>query len=675
MGRFYITTPIYYVNDYPHIGHAYCTICADFLARYHRLKGDATYFLTGTDEHGQKVQKSAAAEGITPKELADRVVQRYYPLWKSLLITNDDFIRTTDERHKRGVLAVLARLQAAGDIYKASYSGPYCVSCEAFFPENQVVDGKCPDFGHPMTTLGEESYFFRLSKYQEPLLKLYTERPDFVLPESRMNEVRTFVAGGLKDLSISRTSITWGIPYPGDERHVLYVWLDALSNYISALGFGSEETVKYETYWPAQVHLIGKDILRFHAVYWPAFLMSAGLPLPEHVFGHGWWMKDANKMSKSLGNVVDPRPYLDEFGPDAVRYFLLREKPIGTDGSFSDEAFLDRLNADLANDLGNLASRLTNLLEKQADGKVGRGDGTLRARAGAMLDAYHAAMEAFAPREALEAVWSLLSDLNKFLVEREPWKKTGTQDALDALSEAARALRLCALCVEPATPLAGPAIARALGFESTDFINFRWEDKQHQPARKLTGLFPRVDKAEYFAHLPAGRAGEPESRGAGGKDGAGEPESRRAGAKKEKGKKMEEEKKQPESHAVTNQATPASTQAATSEPMLEKVSIDHFRQVQMRAGRIVEAERVPKSNKLIRMVVDFGGETRQIVGGIGKKYEPEFLVGKTCPFVFNLQPAKLMGVESNGMIMAGNLNGEPVLLQFLEDVPPGSPIT
>ena len=664
MGRFYITTPIYYVNDYPHIGHAYCTICADFLARYHRLKGDATYFLTRTDEHGQKVQKSAAAEGIAPKDLADRVVQRYYPLWKSLLITNDDFIRTTDERHKRGVLAVLARLQAAGDVYKASYSGPYCVSCEAFFPENQVVDGKCPDFGHPMTTLEEESYFFRLSKYQAPLLKLYAERPDFVLPESRMNEVKAFVAGGLKDLSISRTSITWGIPYPGDERHVLYVWLDALSNYISALGFGSDETVKYETFWPAQVHLIGKDILRFHAVYWPAFLMSAGLPLPEHVFGHGWWMKDANKMSKSLGNVVDPRPYLDEFGPDAVRYFLLREKPIGTDGSFSDEAFLDRLNADLANDLGNLASRLTNLLEKQADGKVGAGDGSLKARAGAMLDAYQAAMEAFAPREALEAVWALLSDLNKFLVEREPWKKTGTQDALDALSEAARALRLCALCVEPAMPLAGPAIAKALGFDPTDFINLRWEDKQHKPARKLTGLFPRVDKAEYFGR---DRANEGRERV--------HERTRQRGNEAGKEGKMEEERKQSDIPAVAPQVPPAQAPLPPAEPALEKVSIDHFRQVQMRAGTIVEAERVPKSNKLIRMVVDFGGETRQIVGGIGKKYEPEFLVGKTCPFVFNLQPAKLMGVESNGMIMAGNLNGEPVLLQFLEDVPPGSPIT
>jgi methionyl-tRNA synthetase len=646
MGRFYITTPIYYVNDYPHIGHAYCTICADFFARYHRLMGDDTYFLTGTDEHGQKVEKSAAAEGITPLALADRVVERYHDLWRKLSITHDDFIRTTEARHERGVLAILKRLQDAGDIYKASYRGPYCVSCEAFFPENQVVDGKCPDFGHPMTELEEESYFFRLSKYQKPLLDFYDSRPDFVLPQSRMNEVRSFVESGLKDLSVSRTSIKWGIPFPQDEKHVLYVWLDALSNYITALGFGSGDAGKYDAFWPADVHLIGKDILRFHAVYWPAFLMSAGLPLPKHVYGHGWWMKDSSKMSKSLGNVVDPRPYIDEFGPDAVRYFLLRDKPIGTDGSFSDEAFLDRLNADLANDLGNLASRLTNLIEKQASGKVGEGDGSLKKRSLAMLQEYEEAAKALSPRDALIAVWALLSDLNKFLVEREPWKKSGSEEAAETLSEAARSLRLCALCVEPAMPAASKAIAESLGFAATDFRNFRWEEAQQAPARKLTGLFPRVDKAEYFAKIKSEPPSHQDTKGA--------------------ERKMEEEKK-PEAAAV-----PAPAPVA-QEP--ERLSIDEFRRAELRAGKILEAERVPKSNKLVRLIVDFGDERRQIVAGIGKKYPPEFLAGKTCPFVVNLQPARLMGVESNGMIMAGNLDGEPVLLQFLEEVPPGSKIT
>ncbi|MEJ2421259.1 MAG: methionine--tRNA ligase [Acidobacteriota bacterium] len=644
MGRFYITTPIYYVNDYPHIGHAYCTICADAFARYHRLLGDDTYFLTGTDEHGQKVEKSAAAEGITPQALADRVVERYHLLWRQLDISHDDFIRTTQDRHVAGVLAILDRLVKTGDVYKDAYRGPYCVSCETFFPENQLVDGKCPDFGHPVTILEEESYFFRLSRYQEPLLKLYEEHPDFVLPESRMNEVRAFVESGLKDLSISRTSISWGIPFPEDEKHVLYVWLDALSNYVTALGYGTPNTERYERFWPADVHLIGKDILRFHAVYWPAFLMSAGLPLPRHVYGHGWWMKDASKMSKSLRNVVDPRPYIEEFGSGPVRYFLLREKPIGTDGSFSDEGFLDRLNADLANDLGNLASRLSNLLEKQAEGKVGAGDGSLKEAAEAAAERYHEAMRELSPRDALIALWAFISDLNKFLVTREPWTKPGAPEALDTLSEAARALRLVSLCLEPVMPESARKITGTLGFAPTDFTAFRWEDGQETPARKLTQLFPRVDKEKYFERL--------------------------ARQQKEKGI-MEDQKDAPSSPAPETREP----QRPSDEKEHSRISIDTFRQVQLRAGKILEAERVPKSNKLIRLVVDFGSETRQIVAGIGKKYEPETLVGRTAPFVTNLQPVKLMGVESNGMIMAGNLDGEPILLQFLEDVPPGSPIT
>lgn len=650
MPKFYITTPIYYVNDYPHIGHAYCTLCADFFARYKRSMGVETYFLTGTDEHGQKVEKSAAQEGIAPKALADRVVERYHELWRLLEISHDDFIRTTEERHQRGVLELLGRLQAAGDIYKASYRGPYCVSCEAFFPENQIVDGRCPDFGHPVTVLEEESYFFRLSKYQEPLLKLYAERPDFVLPPSRMNEVRTFVESGLKDLSISRTSITWGIPFPGDGKHVLYVWLDALSNYMTALGFGAPQRPLYDRFWPADLHLIGKDILRFHAVYWPAFLMSAGLPLPRHVFGHGWWMKDQNKMSKSLGNVVDPRPYLAEFGPDAVRYFLLRDKPIGTDGSFSDEAFLDRLNADLANDLGNLASRLTNLLERQAAGEAGPGDGSLEARTGQALEAYHRAVAEFSPRDALAALWALFSDLNKFLVEREPWKKAGSPEALDTLSEAARSLRMAAIALEPAMPRAARAIQEALGFGPATLAGARWEDRQERKAAKLAGLFPRVDKAQYFERLGKERAGAPK-----GDEG-----------------KMEEEKKATPC-PVPPPPSPEAAPQGTPEP--ERLSIDDFRRVKLKAGKILEAERVPKSSKLVRMVVDFGDERRQIVAGIGKRYAPEELVGRTCPFVTNLQPARLMGVESNGMILAGHRGADPVLLAFTEEVEPGSEIT
>jgi len=633
MSRYYITTPIYYVNDYPHIGHAYCTICADAFARYHRLAGDDTFFLTGTDEHGQKVQKSAGGLGIDPQALADRVVTRYHELWKTLDITHDDFIRTTEERHKAGAVALLKRLQDAGDIYKASYSGPYCVSCESFFPENQIVDGKCPDFGHKVEILEEESYFFRLSKYQQPLLDLYAKQPGFVMPESRMNEVRTFVEGGLKDLSISRTSISWGIPFPGDERHILYVWLDALSNYMTALGFGQENAGSYEKYWPADVHLIGKDILRFHAVYWPAFLLSAGLPLPKHVYGHGWWMKDASKMSKSLGNIVDPRPYVEEFGSDSVRYFLLREKPIGTDGSFSDDAFLDRINADLANDLGNLTSRLTNLLAKQSDGAVGSGDGSLRKDGEEAMAAYRKAMDDLSPRDALTALWTYVSHCNKFLVERQPWADPGSEASLSALSECARALRLIALCAGPALPRGAAAMTRALGFTETDFVRWNWEEAQKRPAERLTGLFPRVDKKKYFAALEKERAGK-----------AGQPETEaEADSKKESGPPT--------------------------------VEFDEFKRMDLRAAKILVAERVPKSKKLVRLEVDLGSEKRQLVAGIGAKYDPEFLLGRTIPIITNLKPVKLMGVESHGMILAGHSGDDPVLLSFIEDVEPGSPIS
>lgn len=625
MEKFYISTPIYYVNDNPHLGHAYCTILADFFARYHRLMGNETFFLTGTDEHGQKVQKTAEKEGISPKELADKVVVRYKELWKKLDISYNDFIRTTDERHTKGVLKILQKMIDADDIYKDSYEGPYCISCESFFLEKDIVEGKCPDFGHPVTILKEESYFFRLSKYEKPLLDFYSQNPDFVLPMSRLNEVRSFVESGLKDLSITRTSIHWGIRFPQDEKHILYVWLDALSNYITALGFGSENEDLYNKFWPCDIHLIGKDILRFHAVYWPAFLMSAGLPLPKHILGHGWWMKDQNKMSKSLGNIVDPNPLVDEFSSDVLRYFLLREKPIGTDGSFSDEGFIDRLNADLANDLGNLTSRLLALLDQQFEGKVFEGDGSIKEEAMKQLRDYHIAMESFSPKEALEVVWAFISSLNKFLVSREPWISPKTKKSQDTLSEVARALRLISLQIAPAMPHAAGTIVKSLGFSPCSFKDFNWDEKQTSRAYRISNLFPRVDKKEYFKDIQSKRE-----------------------------IKMEGEKENKESKTV---------------------SIDYFRTIELRAGKIIHAERVPKSNKLIKLIVDFGTENRQIVAGIGKKYSPEELVGKTCPFVYNLEPAKLMGVESNGMILAGNIDGEPVIMQFLEDVPPGSKIT
>ncbi|MCZ6670589.1 MAG: methionine--tRNA ligase, partial [Acidobacteria bacterium] len=368
---FYITTPIYYVNDRPHIGHTYTTVVADVVARYRRMLGQEVFFLTGTDEHGQKVERAAAEQNCSPIELADQVVERYKALWKRLSITNDDFIRTTEPRHRQAVEKLFGKIQERGDIYLGKYEGWYCTGCEAFILDSQVMDGRCPDQGHPVERTEEESYFFRLSRYQKPLLDYYRAHPEFVFPETRRNEVESFVAGGLRDLSISRTTFRWGIPFPDNRRHIFYVWFDALTNYLSAIDFAGEGK-KYQKFWPG-VHLVGKDILRFHAVYWPAFLLSAGLPLPDRVVGHGWWLRDERKMSKTRGNVIEPNGLIDDFGADTVRYFLLREMSFGLDANYSDEALIDRANGDLANDLGNLASRVLRLLERETGNRIPAG--------------------------------------------------------------------------------------------------------------------------------------------------------------------------------------------------------------------------------------------------------------------------------------------------------------
>jgi methionyl-tRNA synthetase len=632
---FYITTPIYYVNDMPHIGHIYTTVVADTVARYKRMRGLDVRFLTGTDEHGQKMDRTAKQQGLAPKDLADRVVRRYHELWRTLAITHDDFIRTTEARHHAGVHALIALMDKRGDIYKGSYEGWYCAGCEAFYPESQLVDGKCPDQGHPVELLKEESYFFRLSAYQEPLLRFYRENPECIRPISRYNEVVRFVEMGLKDLSISRASLKWGIPWPGDPEHVVYVWLDALANYVTALGFGSADQALYRRYWPASLHLVGKDILRFHCVYWPAFLMSAGLPLPRQVFGHGWWLRDERKMSKSLGNVVRPDYLIERFGADPLRYFLLREMTFGQDASFSDEGFLGRYNADLANGLGNASARVLAMARRYFDGKTppeACEDSTLRDAAETAVRRYLEAMDGYEFQRALDAVWELLTAVDGYVNETAPWaiakaEGVGSTRLRHVLYNCLEALRLAAVMVGPVMPATAARLLSQLGApaERVSDDALRWGGLGVNRTLGEEGvLFPRADVEAFFAEVKVGNDKPSDAAG----------------------------------------SSPAEG---------ELVDIETFALVKLTVGQVKVAERVPKSKKLIRMEVDLGeGALRQIVAGIGAQYEPEKLVGRRIVVVANLKPAVLMGVESRGMLLAASVDGVPFLLSVDGEVPPGT---
>jgi methionyl-tRNA synthetase len=639
MAKFYLTTAIHYVNDDPHIGHMYENIVADVIARHRRRMGDDVWFLTGTDEHGQKVERAAAKEGILPIELADRVVKKHHELWKKLDISNDDFIRTTEARHRIGVLELIRRIQERipDDIYLGEHAGWYCQSEETFIPENQVRDGVDQD-GHKVEWTTEKNLFFALSRYTERLLMHYREHPEFIYPQARMNEVVAFVEQGLKDLSISRTSITWGIPFPGYPDHVIYVWMDALTNYASAVGFGSgdaKDGEKFEHYWPADVHLIGKDIVRFHAVYWPAFLMAAGVELPKRVVGHGWWLRDNVKISKSLGNVVRPYNIIDDFGADALRYFVLREMVFGQDQNYSDEALVARYNADLANDLGNTLSRAIKMSDTYFGGKtppVPCDDNDLLRTSRDVVPEYLRAMDEFAFQRALDAAWKLLTAINGYIVAREPWKMFKEHGADESLSRVIwntlEAQRIVWTMVAPFIPRSTREALARLGADPDNVRReaLEWGGLPNGvPVRVADPIFPRIDSAAYIG-----------------------------GSKTMSNPPIE-----------TTQAAP---------PDLAKISIDKFFETDLRVAEIRAAEKVEKSKKLIKLTVFDGTSERTLVAGIATKYTPEELVGRKIVIVANLQPAKLMGIESNGMVLAASIDGEPSLLSVDPSVPAGTKV-
>ncbi len=681
---FYITTPIYYVNARPHLGHAYSTIVCDAIARSKRAQGIATWFLTGTDEHGQKIERSAAQAGRSPAEFAAAISGEFRSLWQRLGLTNDDFIRTTEDRHKRGVQKLFTVLRDKGFIYKGSYTGQYCVSDELYV--DAPPGSPCPDCGRPTETVSEENYFFKLSAFEGKLIEYYEAHPEFIQPEARRNEVMAFVRGGLKDLSVSRTSFTWGIPVPGDEKHVIYVWMDALANYITALGYGSDdpaEQKRFERFWPADIHLIGKEISRFHCVYWPAFLMAAGLPLPRSVVANGWLLFDKSKMSKSVGNIVRAETVVEVLGADALRYFLLREISFGHDGNFTFEALVQRYNGDLANGYGNLVSRVVAMMHRYFAGVVppaiapleaGEPEQGIRAAAETTITAFRAQFDAMDFSRSLETLWSLVATVDGYLTASAPWKKP-TERSEDehaqlqarVLATAAEAIRITTALAWPILPESTAKVWRQLGLgaidqaaESGELKSLAWGGlKAGTQCNAPAALFPRAEKdaIERMQNL--------------------ENQNNLTAVAAVSGAETTAPAAAAEAPAPTPaptqvaEATPAPSLAVTQNP---QIGIEDFAKVELRVAQILVAERVPKADKLLRLEVDLGYEKRQILAGIAQFYEPEKLIGRKVVIVANLAPRKLRGLESNGMVVAASVGdeGAPVLAGFLEDVPLGA---